>query len=266
MGTLVSNPAVLASYNPSMLFKRGIDPQRSSRGQALGTWRANSATSFRAGQGVGLNSDNEVVIFNGTAASGMTFLGVAAWSKVSLSQSTVVDEEIVFTVADSTENLKHAPIVSGSVIVLDDTVSNGGSAFTVTTDYTVNATNGTITHVSGGSIALDTTVYVSYAWALTESDYQLEGKNFWQSEDYVTIQDGRITVLEAPCTVYTTEFDPSRVYTLTGTTSNVYCNASGNFTTLNDTTTKLVGKVVGLPTASMPYLGIRLHGQVAANA
>lgn len=225
-----------------------------------GNWQAASSASFRAGAPVMLNSDGEVVIFN--AANGSSLLGVAKWDKVSLGRSVVIDEEVLFGEDLATVDLAHANLVSASVAVRS-AVEGGGTEYTVTTDYTINATNGTITHV--GTIDSSLPVYVSYTYELTESDYRFQGKNFFNSNDFVTNQDRRIVVIQPPCEIFTTEFDTAEVYTLTGATSNVYANSSGLFTS-SSSSAKLCGKVIQVPTATDPYLGFRFIGQVAANS
>lgn len=207
-----------------------------------------------------LNSSGEVVISDGTAV-----LGVAKWSKVSLGLAIVVDEEIEFAVAGETVTLAH-PNVSN--LQVRSAAGFAGAAYAAGgADYTLNATNGTITHVAaggGGTIPLATTVYVSYGWSLTEADYAFEGKNFWNSNDYVSIQDYRIAVIQPPAMLYTAEYDTDQVYALSGANSNLYVNASGQFTTVAGGS-KLVGHVVQIPSAKDPFLGMEFHGTLVAN-
>lgn len=252
MGSLIANPQKRAAFQ-MQTFPSGIDHNRSELHRRLGVWRANSGTSFRAGQAVMLNTAGEVVLSDGTA-----ILGIAGWSKVTLGQTVVVDQSVLFSVASATKNLK-PNIVSGSLAVRS-AVQGGGTTYTVTTDYTVNLSNGTITQVGAGAIDPTMPVYVTYARSLTEFDYQLEGKNFWQTLDYVTIQDLRVEVLMAPCEIYTTEFDPSQAYALTGALSNVYINSAGNFTSSSSGSAKLVGHVSNIPTADDPFLGVEFNG------
>lgn len=256
MGTLIGNPAKRASFQ-QQLFPAGMDLNRSEIHRALGVWKANSGTSFRAGSPVMLNSSGEVVLSDATSV-----LGVAKWDKITTKRTVVSDFPVVFGTSGATKNLK-PNIVSGSLQVRS-AVEGGGSAFTVTTDYTVNLVNGTITHVGGGGITATNTVYVTYARSLTEDELQLEGKNFWQSLDYVTIQDGRIAIIEAPAQIFTTEWDTAQVYALAGSNSNVYVNSSGLFTSVSSGA-KLVGRCINVPSASDPFLGIDFFGQVVAN-
>lgn len=261
MATLFSTPQKRASFEANKAFPAGLDRLRCECNRRLGVWRANSGTTFRQGMAVGLNSTGEVVVFD--AANGTTLLGVAAMNKMSLGRSVVTDQSITFGVDNATKNLAHSGLVSGSVVVRSAT-GGTGTTYTVTTDYTVSLTNGTITHVAAGAIDETLPVYVSFAWSLTEQDYDFQGKNFWQQNDDVSIQDLRVSVIEAPAQVFTTEYDPSVVYALTGANSNIYANASGLFTSAS-ASAKLCGKVINIPSAADPYLGIEFIGQVAAN-
>lgn len=261
MGT--QNNGIRRAAFRNQLFPAGLDLHRSEITRALGVWKAASAATFRAGQPVMLNANGEVALFD--AAAGSTMIGVAKWSKVTLGRSVVLDQSVIFGASNATKNLK-PNLVSGSVVVRS-AVEGAGTVYVEGTDYSLVLANGTITHIeTGGSIVEANPVYVSYTWSLTEEDYALEGKNFWQSNDYVSIQDGRIAVVQAPAQIFTTEFDTSKAYALTGATSNVYANSSGLFTSSSGGGAKLVGKVISTPTAGDPFLGIELVGQVAANS
>ena len=106
----------------------------------------------------------------------------------------------------------------------------------------------------------------SYRYSLVEADYEFEGKNFWNSNDSVTIQDGRVAVALAPALIFTTEFetDVAEPYATTGLGSNIYINSSGLFTTTVGSN-KLVGHVIQVPTADQPFLGFQFHNTVTAN-
>lgn len=269
MGTLIGNPAKRASFQ-QQLFPAGLDLNRSEIHRALGVWKAAATASFRAGQAVMLNSSGEVIVSDGTS-----ILGIAKWDMVSVKRATVIDQPIVFGVAGATKKLK--PKIVGSAaansVRVNSAVAGGGTAYTDTNngaggdDFTVDYTTGDIVHIAAGSngdIDPTATVYASYAYELTESDLLLEGKNFWQSTDYVSIQDGRITVIEAPAQIFTTEYDTSKTYALTGANSNIYVNASGQFTSTVGSN-KLVGRCISVPSAADPFLGVNFFGQVVAN-
>lgn len=260
MSTLIGNPQKRASTDVTRQFPQGLDMNRSEKNFMAGDWRAADSASFRQGQPLMLNSSREIVVSDGTS-----ILGVAAWPKMSLGQSVVVDFPVTLTGTSAISLLKpgaHAPVAN--IKVRNNTVANGGTAYTVTTDYTVSTSNGTITRVGGGGIASGTVVYVSYTYALIEADYLFEGKNFQNSNDWVTYQDNRIAVIEAPAKIYTTEFDQTQLYAYSGSGSTIYVNSSGQFTS-DSSGNKLVGYCINVPGAQDPYLGVKLIGQVAAN-
>lgn len=70
-----------------------------------------------------------------------------------------------FSGAGATITLNHAPILSGSVVIIDEADAGGAAAidpYTETTDFTVDEAAGTITHVGGGSIPTTTDLRISY--------------------------------------------------------------------------------------------------------
>lgn len=75
-----------------------------------------------------------------------------------------VTENITFTGSGSTVSLNYGPIQAGSVrVAVTGLGATPASPYTVTTDYTVDATSGSITHAGGGSsIGATDTVRVTY--------------------------------------------------------------------------------------------------------
>jgi hypothetical protein len=225
--------------------------------QDIGVFRAADAADFEAGMLVAQDANGEVI-----KAVSKPVLGVAKWNKSNALKATVIDEEISFAASGGTANLDH-PNVSNFQV--RDTANFGGSAYTVTTDYTLNATNGIVTHAGGGSsIPLATTVYATYTWELTSRDFDFQGRNFFNFTDDVSIAENRITVILDASVLFTSQYDTTRVYTLTGTGKNLYCGGNtaalaGLFT--NDNTEgDFVGHVLQVPTADDPFLGVRLGG------
>lgn len=244
-------------------YPSGLDNNNGRLLRVPGHFKAAVGASFRAGQPVMLNTSNEVVLFD--AAAGSNLLGVAKWSKTTTARSINIDEAITFGVSGASKTLKHANLAASSVVVRSAT-GGTGTVYADPGDYTINLTNGVITHSGGGSTIVATSpVYVSYAWSLTGEDLQFQGTNFWGSLDYVTIQDNRIAVIQAPAEIFTTEYDTDQAYTLTGATSNIYAASSGLFTSSSAGGAKLCGTCVQPPTASYPFLGIEFKGVVAAS-
>lgn len=257
MGTLFSSPQSRVAFT-NQTFAHGLNRLLSKITLTDGSYRAASSASFRSGAPVMLNSSGEVVISDGKAC-----IGIAMADKMTLGSAVVVDEEISFDSVGDTAQL------TGQNSVTEVRISSGtnGSGDIYTgggTDYSVSA-SGVVTHV--GTIPSDgTVVYASYRYSLVEADYEFEGKNFWNSNDSVTIQDGRVAVALAPALIFTTEFetDVAEPYATTGLGSNIYINSSGLFTTTVGSN-KLVGHVIQVPTADQPFLGFQFHNTVTAN-
>lgn len=255
------NSGLVPAAESLQLYPQGLHLYLTEAPNAKGTWKAREASTWRAGQAVMLNASREVILSDGTAV-----LGFAKYPKMSTGKSIIIDEAVTFGTSGATKTLAHPNI---SNVVVRSATGMSGTTYTVTTDYTLNTTNGTITHVptgSGGNIsAVTSPVYVSYTWDLTANDHAFEGTNFWGTQDWVTIQDGRITVIEAPATIYTVEYDTTRAYTLTSTGSNIYVNSSG-IVTNNSSSAKFVGHCIKLPTAGDPWLGFEFKGELVARS
>lgn len=72
-------------------------------------------------------------------------------------------EDITFTGNDTSDSLTYAPVNSGSVVIVANSIGDTPvDAYTEDTDYAVNYSTGVITHDSGGSIGNTDTVRVSY--------------------------------------------------------------------------------------------------------
>jgi hypothetical protein len=250
MGTFI-NSSRIGSDAEFWIFPRGLDLTLCQIREAYGHWLAASSATFRAGQFVALNSSGEVVVSDGDS-----ILGVAKFNKTTAPIAIAVDEAVVFPTAGSTVTLAHA---NTSDTVVFSAVEQGGARYTVTTDYTLNTTNGTITQVALGSIVVGATVYVSYSYALTAAQINQDGRNFWNDTDDVSIQNRRITVIQGSPKLFTTEFvKVGRTYTLTGLGANLYVNSSGILT--NDSAAgRFVGRVIQLPAASYPFMGVQLN-------
>lgn len=256
MGSVgLGNNADLGAFM-NRVFPEGLDLGRCQIKEALGVYVASPTDAFRAGMLVMRDSSGLVV-----KSSGLDVLGVAKWNHTSAMLSAVVDEAVVLT-GTSPSNLKHGSVsnvrvasgLKGSGTVF---VEGGGS------DYTVNTTNGQVTRTGGSTITSGSTVYVTYTFQVAESDLlQMQGKNFWNSLDEVSQADNRVTVITDAELLFTSQYDTSKVYTLTGATSNLYAATAGGkeglFTSDSSGSAKFVGRVFQVPTAADPFLGLRL--------
>jgi len=224
-----------------------LDLTRSAITVALGVWEVDSASQFEAGAALALNSSGKLEV----ATDGSDFFGVAKWNKTSATTGVIVDEVIVLTGTNNVA-LKHADLVSGSVRV---TNLAGTVEYTITTDYTVNTTNGTIARVSGGSIADGQSVKVSYRYNKTAKEMEIDGRNYMNLMDD-TLGSGRMTLIQDYAVLYTDQYDTSKGYT----SGDALTVANGRFKPATGTD-KVVAKVVKAPSASDPVLGLILTVQ-----
>jgi hypothetical protein len=251
MGSLTNNPGQIAAPN-FQPFPNGLDLDRCMIQHEIGIFYADPAATFLQGQLVGKNANG---IAPANPNGGVKVLGIAKWNKALTLYGVNVDEAIVLpgttAVALKKSNVSNVRVAASA---------NFGTAYTVTTDYTVNTTNGTVTRNGAGGIADGGTVYVTYTYQLAASDYDFQGRNFWNFTDDVTIQDGRITVITGWNLIFTTQYDSSRTYLLGDALyAGSATSPTGLFTNLN-TSNELVGRVIQLPSATDPYMGVAFSG------
>jgi len=240
----------------------GLDLKRSVYIDDYGNYSANSTTAWRAGQLVNLNADQEVILDAGGSTS---VFGVAKFDKTTAPYATITGEYIQLNALVAT-TLAHANLLTAAGGVLGVRVATLPMTGTVYTeggadDYTVNYVNGTIVRVGGTTIVDGAYVYVNYMYALTASDVLREGRNFWLSNDDVTIQDNRISVITGRSTLFTSQYDPSETYAVNDLLySGTAGEALAGYFTISATSTIEVGKVFQIPTAGDPYLGVTFTG------
>jgi hypothetical protein len=252
MGSLTGNPNAIAAFN-GQTYPNGLDLTRCQINNELGIWSADPAATFLQGMLVDKGANGITV---GTATN---VLGIAKWNKTNQLYATVVDEPVTTGIAASVSSLKFANVSNVSVRA---TTGLSGSVIAAASNYTLSATNGTLTVISAGAL-VSTTVYVTYTYQVTSAQLDFQGRNFWNFTDDVTIQSNAITVITGPAMIFTTQYDTSQNYTMTGATANVYAGATGLFTSASAGALWL-GQVVQVPSATDPYLGIMYTGPVAA--
>jgi hypothetical protein len=246
----LGNTAALGAFQ-NKIHQEGLDLVRCQINQAMGVFVADPAASFRAGMAVMQGATGLV-----TASTGTSFLGIAKWNKTTSMLAAKVDEAIVLNGLVATS--LRFPNVSN--VRVASAVVGGGTVYTVTTDYTVNATNGTVVRVGAG-IADGATVYVSYLYQISTSDLiQTQGQNFWNNLDEVSQNESRVTVITDAELLFTTQYDTTRTYTVG---EALYCShiagREGLITDDSNTNANaFVGRVFQVPTASDPYLGFRM--------
>lgn len=245
----------------TQVLPAGLDLGRMEYNRFKGIYQVSPGATFQQGAPVALDSTGAVVLANGA----QQVLGVAMWAKASTMVSMVVDQAIVFPTANSTVTLQPG---LGTVALYPTAGAPATGPYTVTTDYTVNTTAGTVTVVSasGTAPAVGTTIYASYTFTLSPAQQLIQGFNYHNVLDYTQFQEGKITVIKAPAEIFTTAFDQTVNYTYTGATSNIYVNTAGLFTTATAGSAKLVGHVLQPPVAGDSFLGIEFFGNVGVNA
>lgn len=259
MGSLGST-ARQVSFN-SLVHKRGLDLSRG--GPYLrepGHYVLDSTvTTLRAGQMVAFNATGNLVLATGSNGA----FAVAKWGSIERDYAVKADEAIVLNGTTAT-NLSRGNV---SNVTVRSAAEQGGTLYVVTTDYTVNAVNGTITRVSPGATPIPdgATVYVTYTYALTAADDEIDG-NFFTSntQNRTTGAVRRVTVIMPNATIFSAAYagtDGSGAgWALTGTGHKVYCSAGALPTPISGT--EEVGRVVQLPIANDPYLGWEFKGVI----
>lgn len=244
---------------------RGLDLTRTTYLKAYGNYVANSATTFEAGMPVSLNAAGEIIVHAG--ADTRPF-GVAKYNKDTTISAAISAEPIQFAIAGGTATLAHTGLIdhgganTGGLRIT--AAATGGVSYVETTDFTYVSATGVVTHVPapGGSIPLLTTVYAWYQYNLTAAELLRDGLNFWNFSDDITVQGGKCVVITGPCEIYTTQYNAARTWAINDdvTIGAVGDGANGiydqNSTSANNTS---IGRVIQLPTADDPYLGIQLY-------
>ena len=249
MGSLGTTSRAAVFQN--QIFQKGIDLRRSKISNDDGTGQTTAAATIRAGQFAAYDADGFLVAANLTGV-----VGIFKWDKQTLGKSIRVDQAIVLT-GTSAIALSRGSVSNVSV---RSAANFTGTLYTVTTDYTVNATNGTVTRVALGAITAGQTVYVTFTYDLVAADFDVDGRTFRNNtNDMVTGQENRVTLITGWSSLYTMEWDSTVTYATSSSNFKLYCSAAGQATSTS-TSAEFVGRVKQLPTADDPYLGMIAHG------
>lgn len=220
-----------------------LDLTRVALTVALGIYDVDPAAVIQQGMGVGLDSLGRVVV----AATGTAFRGVAKWNKASTLTGVITAERVVLTAVD-VKSLKH-PNVS-NVLVTNLT----GTPYVVTTDYVIDsAPNGTLHRVALGGIAAGETVLVSYTYELAAADLALLGANYMNSLDD-SQGSGKLTMIQDFALIYTDQYKTDDAWAI----DSVVSVAAGIFIVKGGGDVAISAKVVKLPSASDPFLGLQI--------
>jgi hypothetical protein len=250
MGSLNDGSPRHAAFN-SDVFPKGLDLRRSVINNDLGTYVAADAAVLRAGQFVSYNTGGFIV-----PSTGADTIGVSKWNKQQFGVSVNVDEAIVL-VGTTPTNLARGNISNQAV---RSAPNMGGTLFTGGGgDYNEVLGAGTIARDGTTTIPDGATVYVTYTYALTDADFEFDGRDFRnQQNNDVLGQENRLAVISDWSRLFNMEWDTSVTYTLTGATSKLFVSAQGKATSTSGT--DFAGQVHQVPTADDPFLGMTLHG------
>lgn len=161
---------------------------------------------------------------------------------------------------DATTNL--LTLTKGNVLSTANvkvTDSTGATTYTQGVDYTVNTANGILTNLLIG-IAAGATVIVWYKYSLLASQlYQDNASTQWSSgANYNNGTDdtqgsSKITIAEGDAKIYTDQYDVTQVYNLNDAlrsdANSLWTTAASAYSTC--------GRVLRVPTASDPFLGVQ---------
>jgi len=243
----------------SQIFPAGLHLTRCKIASEPGPFEADPNATFRQGQVVKMNTASQIVRGDATVGAngpGVVVFGIAKWTKDTGAGNTIiVDEATVVPAAGGTVALRRAAVIGTTHI---RTAANGGGTNIAEggANYVVNA-NGTITwnNPLPGTVVQGQTVFITYQSAVTNADLDFQGRNFWNQNDDVTVQGGRIAIIQGQSTLFTSEFDATLTYTPgdvirasvgTGVTAGQVTNAGGG---------DILGRVIQAPRASDPFLG-----------
>ena len=255
MGT-IGNSGRLGAFQ-SGVFASGLDSGRGDIRHSPGYFKAAESATILQGQMVALNADQELVL-----ATSNDVIGVARFNKAPLGKSLAVDAAHV--VAFNTA----VPLGRGNVsnVVVRQVVNGAaGDVIPSTNNYTLSAANGTLTWAAAPSgtnaPANGATVYVTYTFDLTLTDYRFQGLNFFNQLDDTFTTEGRLSIATGPATIFTTQFDTAQTYAVN---DSLFCGGAtaalaGLFTN-QSSEGRYVGKVIQPPRADDLYMGIRFTG------
>lgn len=254
MGSLYNSPN-LAAFS-TQIRKKGIDHLRSRINNELGVFQAAAASTFEQGMVMTQAASGFWQPCTGTDAK-----GISNSDKVTFGTSINVDEAVVLT-GTTPAQLARANVSNVSV---RSATGMGGTQYTVTTDYTVNAVAGQVTRVALGAITSGQTVYVTYTFALVDADFNYDGRT-WNNNatDMVSKQAGRFSLIQGWSLLYTMQWASGRQYALTGVNGNLYCSTGSQLTNDTTGTPDYLGNCMQLPSASDPYMGVISNGTTVA--
>jgi hypothetical protein len=166
--------------------------------------------------------------------------------------------------------LTHNNLVPGGYIVFA-----GTTLLSATTDYTINISTGVLTAVASGKLDSAKGSYtnagmisINYRYNMTVAELNgfldnkgqvIGGPGMANNFDEVLVS-GETTVAFDGNIIYTDQYDTSVNWT-SALNAPLYANSDSRLTTTNAGSQIQVGRVIALPTATQPWLGIVITGR-----
>lgn len=166
-------------------------------------------------------------------------------------------ESTTFSATTNLATLSKGNVLSTAAIKVTDTT--GATVYTQGVDYTVNVTNGLLQNLLVG-IAAGATVIAWYEYTVSSTQVYWDnvstkwssGYNYDRQPDD-TLGSGKITVVEGDAKIFTDQYDVTMTYTL-----NHWLRPNANSLWTTDLTAyPICGRVIQVPTASNPFLGVQ---------
>ena len=244
-------------------FNAGFDPVGSD------DYRAGQVAAYDSTGKARLCGNETAATTNGPLNKAIGLFGEDKITTI-LQATDQVLEQITLT-SGTAVALAHKNLVTGSTRVTNigtATVAGvaAGADYTLTTQYTVDLTNGTVTSVN---IPSATVVGVSYFWKLSSTEQSFRGVNFKGSQDD-TAGSGKSTVWKGYGEFQTDQFVTRQSYKV-GDALRVTWSGhdfGAGFLTNEGSGTNVINEIVGrvnkVPTAADPFLGFDWQGSVGA--
>lgn len=193
-----------------------------------------------------------------TAASGTVPIGSFWKDRSSGFVRTFVESTTFGATTNILTLLKGNVSATGAIKVQN---AAGTVTYTQGTDYAVTLVNGVVTRIGTGAIAAGATVLVTYSYNVTVGQEHWDnvstqwssGVNYDRQADD-TLGSSRITIAEGDAKVYTDQYDTQANYALN---NPLYSDAASLWTSnAAAAVTSICGRVISVPTASDPFLGL----------
>ena len=218
-------------------------------------YTVDTGVNIRAGMVAFLTSVGGVAVAT-TAASGTVPIGTF-WKDRAATYIRTTIETKTFALAGTLTLSKGNVLSTGDIKV---TNSTGTVVYTNGADYLVNTTNGIITR-GAGLIPPLATVIVWYKYSLlatqviwdnVSTKWTAVGQNYDRQPDD-TLGSRKITIAEGLAKLYTDQYDVTRTYTL----NQALRSDINSMWTNTGAVTSVIGRVLSVPSASDPFLGVQ---------